>query len=181
MGRQNSGVATEPKCSNNVDRKRSHVYQAEDQFSALMNRGGLVDFFGSQFDVPVQRRFGDIDSVRNYVDSVIELMRGFYPQLSTPFIRVRKGSTRAHYDTTTNTIAIPVVDQWALRETVILHECAHHLTWFKFKENVTPHGSEFTSCMLEIVKSVLGDGPALLLRVGYQELGVPIKTVTPLA
>lgn len=156
---------------------RSNVYKAEDQFSAVCNRGGLVDFFGSHIDIPIQRRFGDIDSVRGYVDSVISLMAEKYPTLTTPRVRVRKGSTRAHYEFSTNTIAIPISDQWALRESVVLHECAHHVTWFRYKANVAPHGSEFTACMLELVGRIMGEGPALLLRAGYQELGVPVMTI----
>ncbi|HAN71376.1 MAG TPA: TIGR04338 family metallohydrolase, partial [Actinobacteria bacterium] len=36
------------------------VYAAEDQWSAVLDRGGVVDFFGSRIDVPMQRRFGDV-------------------------------------------------------------------------------------------------------------------------
>jgi putative metallohydrolase (TIGR04338 family) len=159
-----------------VDHMRSSVYQAEDQFSAVCNRGGLVDFFGSSIDVPIQRRFGDIDSVKRYVKFVIGLMEDSYPQLTIPRVRIRKGSTRAHYEFSTKTIAIPVSDQWALRETVVLHEIAHHVAWFKFGGSVKPHGGEFTACMLELVDRTLGEGAALLLRAGYQELGVPVTT-----
>ena len=166
-----------PIVHDHVDRMRSHVYMAEDQFSAVMNRGGLVDFFGSHIDIPIQRRFGGIDSVKGYVESVIAVMTETYPLLPTPRVRIRKGSTRAHYEFPTHTIAIPVSDQWALRETVVLHECAHHLTWFKYGANTASHGSEFTASMLELVSRILGEGPALLLRAGYQELGVPITYV----
>lgn len=156
---------------------RTKVYAAEDQFSTVMNRGGRVDFFGSQIDIPIQRRFGDIDSVRAYVESVIGLMKDTYPNLSPPHIRARRGSTRAHYEFDTHTIAIPVSDQWALRETVVLHECAHHLTMLKCGSQVPSHGSEFVNSMLELVSRILGEGPALLLRTGYQELGVPVLRV----
>jgi putative metallohydrolase (TIGR04338 family) len=52
---------------------RSAVYSAEDQWSAVLDRGGVVDFFGSRIDVPQQRRFGDLASVRRYVDAVLAL------------------------------------------------------------------------------------------------------------
>ena len=32
------------------------LYAAEDQWSAVLDRGGVVDFFGSRLDVPLQRR-----------------------------------------------------------------------------------------------------------------------------
>ncbi len=156
---------------------RTKVYSAEDQFTAVMNRGGTVDFFGSQIDIPIQRRFGDIESVRTYVESVIGLLRNTHPNLSLPHVRARRGSTRAHYEFETRTIAIPTSDQWALRETVILHECAHHVTLTRCGSGVPSHGSEFVTSMLELVGQVLGEGPALLLRAGYQELGVPVTPV----
>jgi putative metallohydrolase (TIGR04338 family) len=160
-----------------VDRMRARVYAAEDQFAALMNRGGSVDFFGSQIDIPIQRRFGDIDSVRTYVESVIQLLRSTDPNLSLPRVRVRRGSTRAHYEFDTQTMAFPVNDQWALRETVILHECAHHVTLARHGSQVPSHGNEYVTSMLELVSRVLGEGPALLLRTGYQELEVPVTPV----
>lgn len=158
------------------DAWRSRVYSAEDQFTALLNRGGRVDFFGSHFDLSPQRRFGDLASVRDYVHWVFDLVSPQYPEVRTPAIRARKGKTRAHYEYATQIIALPISDQWALRETVILHECAHHITWITMSGKVAAHGPEFTQVMLHLVGSVLGEPAELLLRVGYQEAGVPIKT-----
>lgn len=161
--------------SKSPDLWRSQVYSAEDQFSALLNRGGSVDFFGSILDVPTQRRFGDLDTVREYVNRVFDSVAVTHAGIEPPLIRQRKGSKSAHYDYSVKTIAIPIDDQWALRESVILHECAHHLTWFVHSEDVAPHGPEFTSLMLFLVELMLGEAAALLLRAGYQEAGVPIN------
>lgn len=154
---------------------RSQVYSAEDQFTSLLNRGGSVDFFGSTLDLVPQRRFGDLDSVRLYVERACELVADIYPGITPPQVRARKGTTRAHYEFSTQLIALPVSDQWALRESVILHECAHHLTWLIHGSHVAPHGPEFAQIMLQLVQCVMGENAALLLRVGYQEAGVLIR------
>lgn len=160
--------------SSRVDRWRTQIYSAEDQFSAILNRGGVVDFFGSTINVPSQRRFGDIDSVETYIDMVFEIMTSHYPLAGKPRVRVRKGMTRAHYEFNSETIAIPISDQWALRETVILHEYAHHLTAHQYGDAVPAHGREFAATMLVLINHVMGDSAALLLRTGYHEAGVPI-------
>lgn len=157
------------------DSWRSQVYSAEDQFTSLLNRGGSVDFFGSTLDLVPQRRFGDLDSVRLYVERACELVSEIYPGITPPQVRARKGTTRAHYEFTTQLIALPVTDQWALRESVILHECAHHVTPIVHGKLTAPHGPEFTQTMLHLVQCVMGESAALLLRVGYQEAGVPIR------
>ena len=156
---------------------RSQVYSAEDQFTSLLNRGGPVDFFGSTLDLDPQRRFGDLDSVRLYVERACELVSGIYPGITPPQVRARKGTTRAHYEFTSQLIALPVADQWALRETVILHECAHHVTSVVHGRQAAPHGPEFAQTMLHLVRCVMGESAELLLRVGYQEAGVPIRVV----
>ena len=48
----------------NRDVHRSAVYRAEDQWSATLDRGGVVDFFGSVIDVPEQLRFGALEAVQ---------------------------------------------------------------------------------------------------------------------
>ena len=107
----------------------SALYAAEDQWSAVLDRGGQVDFFGSRIDVPMQRRFGDIASVRAYVDRVLELpaVRAGYPSAGPVQVRERSGQRRAHYEPGTATIAVPMRDLWGGREAVVLHELAHHL------------------------------------------------------
>jgi putative metallohydrolase (TIGR04338 family) len=160
-----------------TDTWRSRVYSAEDQFSSLLDRGGVIDFFGSRIQVEPQRRFGELESVRRYVERVTQIIASQYPKycsVDPPRIRARKGVAKAHYEYTTKTIALPVADQWALRESVILHEYAHHLTSVEQSQGRASHGPEFTAAMLALVDSVLGESAALLLRTGYQEAGVPI-------
>lgn len=165
------------------DRHRQHLYAAEDQFGAVLNRGGRIDFFGSTLDVPVQKRFGDLESVERYIEGVFASVRQSPPLqgITTPQVRERKGHTKAHYESVSRTIAVPLSgarSQWALRESVILHECAHHLAGFVAQGQMqAPHGPEFAACMLYLVRTVLGEQAELLLRTGYHEAGISSASI----
>ena len=71
------------------------VYAAEDLMMAMMNRGGTAEIAGSTITIPVERKFGNIDNVRDYVD---RLHTVFGADLPAPTVRVRKGQTKAHYE-----------------------------------------------------------------------------------
>ena len=158
----------------------SAVYAAEDQWSALMDRGGTVDFFGSRIDLPTQRRFGDIGSIRQYVDAVLALgpVVDQVPDAGPVAVRERSGQTRAHYEPGTCTIAIPVRTMWAARESVILHEIAHHLACGAMRAGSRRawHGPDFRRTLCALVEAVMGEQAALVLRAGYEAAG--LRTVT---
>jgi putative metallohydrolase (TIGR04338 family) len=153
------------------------VYAAEDQWSAVLDRGGAVDFFGSRIDVPMQRRFGDLASVQAYVAAVLGLpaVVDAYPTAPPVSVRERAGQTKAHYEPGTATIAVPLRTLWAARESVVLHEVAHHLMLSAHSGPERPewHGPEFRGSMCALVAIVLGDPAALLLRAGYESAGLP--------
>jgi len=150
-----------------IDTDVSAVYAAESQWSAILDRGGVVDFFGSTLQVPTQRRFADIASVQRYVDRVLQLP-GIRERASGAVrVRERKGVTSAHYESATATMAIPITAQWSGREAVVLHELGHHL------DRTEPaHGACFRAAMLHLVSVVQGDESALLLRTAYHEVGL---------
>ncbi len=92
-------------------------------------------------------------------------------------MRERAGQSKAHYEVATSTIAIPLGTQWAARESVILHEVAHHLC--SGRQAAADgrrdwHGPRFRSVMCDLVAVVLGEPAALLLRAGYEEAGLPV-------
>jgi putative metallohydrolase (TIGR04338 family) len=156
----------------------SSVYGAEHQWSAVLDRGGTVNFFGSQIHVPMQKRFADIPSVQKYVDAVLALdpVRERYPAAGPVYVRERRGQGKAHYEPSTATVAIPIVDRAFGRESTVLHELAHHLS---VSEGLTTtpngtrwHGAEFRDSMLFLVSAVLGEAAALLLRAGYHSSGI---------
>lgn len=148
-----------------TDHHRQAVYRAEDQWSAVLDRGGHVDFFGSAITAPVQIRFGQLGDVTAYVLRTCT-ERGIEP----PIVRHRKGGTRAHYEE--GVIAIPSHEPWAMRESVVLHEIAHHICVTGYASAM--HDSSFTSVMLSLVLERLGPEAELLLRTGYSATGAPV-------
>ena len=155
----------------------SAVYAAEDQWSGVLDRGGVVDFFGSRFDVPMQRRFGDIATVQAYVDVVLEnqAVRTAYPEAGPISVTASRSRTRAVYLPESRTIQLPGA-LWAGRESVVLHEVSHHLAC---SDGLAPartsgrwHGAEFRAAMDVVVTCMLGEPAALLLRAGYDAAGV---------
>ena len=152
-----------------IDTDVSAVYAAEAQWSAMLDRGGVVDFFGSTLQVPIQRRFADIASVQRYVDRVLALPGIRERAGGAVRVRERKGVTSAHYECASATMAIPISAQWSGREAVILHELGHHL---HRDETAPAHGVEYRRSMLRLVTVVHGDESALLLRTAYHGVGL---------
>lgn len=156
----------------------SAVYGAEDQWSAVLDRGGPVNFHGSHLNVPLQKRFADIASVQGYVDTVLasDSVRQRYPNAGPVRVRERRGQGKAHYEPSTATVAIPMVNRAFGRESTVLHELAHHLSVSEglpaTRSGTRWHGAEFRHAMLFLVDAVLGAEAALLLRAGYHASGI---------
>lgn len=150
------------------DRYRQAVYRAEDQWSAILDRGGTVDFFGSTITVPVQLKFSSLGHVQRYVAQVCRSQG-----IREPGVRHRKGGSRAHYEVQEEApvIAIPADEPWAMRESVVLHEITHHAC--VSRNGTRDHDVQFATTMLSIVKVQLGLEAELLLRTGYHSAGVP--------
>lgn len=145
----------------------------------MMDRGGTVDFHGSVIEVPVQRRFGDLSAIETYLAWVVRLpaVVAELGELSPVGVRARKGQTKAHYEPAEAVIAIPIDTTWAARESVVLHELAHHVLMSRPGNDAEAHGAEFTSTMCVLVECVLGPESALILRTSYAGLG--LTTVMP--
>ncbi len=156
----------------------SAVYGAEHQWSAVLDRGGSVNFHGSQINVPMQKRFADIPSVQKYVDRVLALdaVRGRYPNAGPVLVRERRGQGKAHYEPSTSTMAIPLENRLFGRESTVLHELAHHLSVSEglpvTRSGTRWHGVEFRRSMIFLADTVMGDTAALLLRAGYHSAGL---------
>ena len=166
------------------DAQRALVYEAEAVLAQLIDRRPdfpVFDAFGSQVVIPDDRKFGDIDSVQRYVDAVLALgwLRRRYAERARMPVRVRAraGATKAEYDLVTRTIAVPphqVGGRWAMRELVVLHELAHHLT------PSTDHGPAFVTALLDLVEQIVGPEAGFLLRSALLDAGVLI-TQTPMS
>ncbi len=130
----------------------------------MLDNGGTAEFLGSAITMPVERRFGDLDGVRRYLAEVRERSWGF-GHTPLPQVRMRKGHTRAHWSD--GVIALPdgIGDAgWAMREVVVLHEYAHHVTWHVHR--ITGHGREFQQIYLELLENAIGPEAALVVRAG---------------
>jgi len=160
------------------DAQRSKVYAAEGQVARIVDARleyPTIQMFGSELVVPDDRKFGDLDSVQRYVDSVLQLnwVRARWPSVGAVTVRARQGAGKAHYERDTATIALPPYErggQWGLRELVVLHELAHHLT----PEAAPHHGPDFVANVLALVAELIGPEAEFLLRTTYLENGVDL-------
>jgi putative metallohydrolase (TIGR04338 family) len=158
------------------DPQRARVYEAEISLTRMIDRRDdfpVVSAFGSRLVVPDDRKFGDLESVQRYVDAVLALnwVRELAPgRASVPArVRARAGATKAEYDHTSSTIAVPphrVGGGWAMRELVVVHEIAHHLT------PGAGHGPPFVTVLLVLVEGLVASEAAFLLRSALLEAGV---------
>jgi putative metallohydrolase (TIGR04338 family) len=158
------------------DSQRGKVYAAEQFVRTLFERAaehgsGAVDFFGTQLTLPPEARFGSVESVQRYVDSVLNhpAVRQRWPVGASPLVRPRRGVSAAHYERRDGdaVIAVPARDRWALRELVVLHEIAHHLC-----DAAAAHGPEYVSTFSELAGLVMGPEVEHVLRVIYLKEGV---------
>lgn len=162
-----SGQNPAPLLSNGAilspDPLREAVYQAERQVFHTLERSGEVDFFGSKLTIAPEVWFRSIEEIQEYVNNAISAIASDWPGLQPLAVRKRKGQTKAHYEYDQKTIAIPTETNWAMREMVVLHEIAHHLTWFE-NSSVEAHGLEYIANYLFLVSQFMGQEVALLLN-----------------
>ena len=156
------------------DTQRSKVYAAEAFVRTIFDRATqhgnhVVDFFGAQLTLPPEARFASVESIRRYVEEVLALPAVVARWGPTPLaVRARRGMGAAHYENTdgTATIAVPGGADWALRELVVLHEIAHHLS-----AAAPPHGPEFVATFCDLADAVMGPEVGHVLRVVYAKEG----------
>lgn len=148
------------------DTEKQKTYTAEYTVRNVLDNPGTINMFGMVINVPEERRFSNVDDVQRYVDAVMVHI-GRDEKLT---VRARKGQNFAHYSRDNKEIAVPEKERWALRELVVLHEVAHHLT----SENVASHGPEFRGNLCKLLGEVLGHEAQFLLQVEYGEAGLKV-------
>jgi putative metallohydrolase (TIGR04338 family) len=159
------------------DDQRARVYAAEQFVRTLFDRvhehgNGTVEFFGANITLPPEARFASVGSVQRYVDDVLAhpAVQNRWPAAEPLTVRARRGVTAAHYEYDGNvaTVAVPERETtWALRELVVLHEIAHHIS-----RTEPAHGPEFVATFCELTDAVMGPEVAHVLRVVYAKEGV---------
>jgi putative metallohydrolase (TIGR04338 family) len=151
-----------------VDRHRSAVYAAEDHLQRLLADGGVVDFHGSMLDIAPERKFGDLNGAQRYLDALRATSWG-YSDTPRPLVVRRRGPRQASWRAP-HTIAIPDDESWAMRESVLLHEYAHHVAFHRHGESI--HGRQFCSVLVDLMGAAMSPGVGLLLRAGFTDAGI---------
>jgi putative metallohydrolase (TIGR04338 family) len=159
-----------PRPTTSRDVQRSRVYVAEDAWALRLDAArlgaGRAEVAGSSVLLPAEKLFGTLTAAQAYCDA--HLPAGI-PRVR---VRRRKGQLKAHWEPPA-VIALPVPvhgTPWALRESVLLHELAHHVCFHR--DGSADHGRRYVARMLELVGQVLGPEAAWALRVDYAEAGV---------
>ncbi|MDI9901879.1 TIGR04338 family metallohydrolase [Rhodococcus sp. IEGM 1409] len=160
------------------DTQRSAVYEAETLVRTMFDRAderGLrsVEVMGSTITLPVERKFGSVESVQTYCDQLLGLnwVRETWPRATVSVsVRSRAGNAAAHYSN--DVIAVPDDrdGRWALREFVVLHELAHHLGDPASDE--ASHGPEFVDRYTRLVGEIIGPEATFVLRAMFLAGGV---------
>ena len=154
------------------DAQRARVYRAEDAWAARLDaarRGAArAVVAGSSVLLPAERRFGTLAAAEGYCARVVALPEvAALGAVPPPALRPRRGARRAHWEPP-GTIALPVPphgEPWALRETVLLHELAHHVG--AATGLAAGHRAPFPALVLLLAQAVLGEEAAFALRVDY--------------
>ena len=156
---------------------QSATYAAEHELHSLLKHasaGCSVQVAGSTLTLPVERLYGQVEDVQRYVDKVMNLswVKQTWPNAGVVKVRGRRGARQAHYEP--GIIAIPgheVGGTWAMRETVVLHELAHHLT--------LGHGHDalFRGTLLTLLGELIGAEVAFALSVAFAQNNVPATPV----
>jgi len=146
------------------DSQRQRVYQAEfrlrdlfDIAERISNREVTLD--GIRLQLPPEAKFASIASIQSYVDMVVGKGR--------VSVRDRQTGHAAHYEPWSRTIAINTDgSRWALREIVVLHELAHHLTHSEHGSWLcAAHGPEFVATFTQLLADIMGPEVGLAYRV----------------
>jgi putative metallohydrolase (TIGR04338 family) len=165
------------------DAQRSRVYRAEDDWAARLDAArqgaALASVGGSNLLLPSELRFGTLVAAATYADHVLGLPEvvAVAGALASPELRPRRGQRAAHWEVP-GVIALPVPphgEPWALRESVLLHELAHHVG--ETTGRTTGHRAPFPAMVLLLVQAALGEEAAFALRVAYGESDVEVGTL----
>lgn len=130
-----------------------------------------VTLHGCTVTVPVERRFAELADVQRYVDLVLALnwVRARYPRAAES-ITVERSKKINIADCGSGVMRVnPDHSRWAMRETVILHEVAHHLAPLG-----SAHDVEFRTTYLHLLEELVGPEAAFLMRSNYTDQGLKV-------
>ena len=154
------------------DTQRGRVYSAQHNLGQIFDNARTNPTFtieGITVTLPPEGKFASLESIQAYVNRVLRhpAVTAEFPHLDGAkiLVRRRKGAKAAHYERATQTIAIPDQVGWAMRELVVLHELAHHLSWDQ-------HGPQFVGAFVALLDAVMGPEVALVARMLFSHNNV---------
>lgn len=165
------------------DGQRARVYRAEDGWASRLDaarRGApLATVAGSAVLLPAELRFGSLAAASSYAQALLTLpaLTAVTGPVAAPELRLRRGQRAAHWEPP-GVIALPVPvrgEPWALRQSVLLHELAHHVG--ESTGRTAGHRAPFPALVLLLVQVALGEQAAFALRVAYGQEGVQVGTL----
>lgn len=161
------------------DFQQSTVYATEHLLGELFDRtvesdNPVIQVEGVTVTLPPEAKFASIESIQRYCDRVCDMV-----EVSGVHVRATRSDAKsAHYEPRGAVIAIPDGrKRWALRELVVLHELAHHLT----PSGVASHGGEFVSNFIDLIGRVMGPHAQLAARIVFDTNGVRVGTKSTLS
>ncbi|MQA12425.1 MAG: TIGR04338 family metallohydrolase [Pseudonocardiaceae bacterium] len=155
------------------------IHDMVDRANAAGDR--TVNLFGSQLQLPEERRFGNLEGVQRYIDGVRELnwVRQEWPERAAVRLRVvprqmKPGrGERLPVLYADGRISMPGDDlrdsEVYRRELVVLHELAHH---FAYHIEANHHGPEFLGVYARLVEEIIGPEMRLLMQMNWYEAGL---------
>lgn len=163
------------------DTDKSKAHEAEFVLRDILCRTGTVEMFGTEIAIPDEKKFAQIADVQRYVDILLQMpavqaLNLFSDDVKPIRVRSRKGDYFAHYHRRGGgEIAVPphepgVGSSWAMREIVVLHEVAHHLT--SGYQHVAAHGPEFRSVFAELLEIAIAPEARFLYQVACWDRGL---------
>lgn len=148
------------------------VYTAEDALEWALQTSathGSVVINGVPLTLEPEARYASLESIQAYVDRVLA-HPGVIAEFGPPRpvrVRERKTGHAAHY--AAGVIAINTTgSRWAMRETTVLHELAHHFS-------TGGHGPAFAAAEIRLLELVMGPQAALALRILFDQNDVPVS------
>lgn len=138
-------------------------YSAEFRVRRWLEQDQPVRAFGTAWALEPEVKFARVEDVQPYVDKVLAHIRCERPIR----VRVRRGASFAHYETLGAVMAVPspeIGGDWALREIVVLHEIAHHLS-----KGDHGHGEQFQRAFVGLLNDTGHVVTARLLEIAIWE------------
>lgn len=160
------------------DPDKHATYDAEHMLASWLDavspQTRTVNCLGATFQPEDEVKFTDPDAVQTYVDRVLDHLRrnghSYDGQEHTAVtVKARRGAKAAEYANAVITIPPREIGgAWSLRETVVLHEIAHHLD----TSGGPAHGARFRATLVRLLENIGSPVTAHLLQGAYAERGL---------